>query len=104
MVIPAKLNKKEGMIPVLIDAILLNTKVKITEVNKGCIKNHKGPNMVCLYTVTISRFTKSHSKSLYLQISLKLRSISFPLGEISYNQSDSSVVFNTRIFKVVFIF
>jgi hypothetical protein len=47
-VIPARLKRKAGMIPVEIDAILLKTRVKITEVNSGWIKNHKGPSTVCL--------------------------------------------------------
>lgn len=56
-------------------------------VNSGWIKYHKGPRTVCLYTVTMLLFTNSSSKSLYLQISLKLRSMNFRFGEISYNQS-----------------
>lgn len=75
---PAKLNKNEGIpLPVGIAARLLNISVKITEVNKGCIKYHKGPNKVCLYCVMISRFTNKNNKSRYLHISLKLISISF---------------------------
>lgn len=35
IVIPAKLNKNGGTVPVEILATLLNIKVKITEVNKG---------------------------------------------------------------------
>ena len=49
MVIPARLNKKEGIPPVTIPATLLNTKVKITEVNKGCMKYQRGLKLsVCI--------------------------------------------------------
>jgi hypothetical protein len=32
----------------IILAILLNIRVKIIDVNKGCIRYHRGPKMVCL--------------------------------------------------------
>ncbi len=64
MVIPAKLNKNGGTAPVEIFATLLKIKVKIKDVNRGSIRYQRGPNTVCLYIVTISRFTKSSNKSL----------------------------------------
>ena len=47
-VIPAKLNKKGGTVPVLIPAKLLKIIVNVIEVNSGCIKYHSGPKTVCL--------------------------------------------------------
>lgn len=48
MVMPAKLNKNGGTVPVSIPAKLLNMMVKVMEVNKGCIKYQRGPKTVCL--------------------------------------------------------
>ena len=59
----------------------------MTEVNKGWIKYHRGPRMVCLEAVTTSRFTKSMSKSRYCQTSLRFKLKSLFFGVISNNQS-----------------
>ena len=48
MDMPAKLNKNGGTVPVSILATLLNIIVKVRAVNKGWIKYHKGPKIVCL--------------------------------------------------------
>ena len=45
---PAKLNKNGGTVPVSILATLLKMSVKVSAVNKGWIKYHNGPRMVCL--------------------------------------------------------
>ena len=52
IVTPAKLNKKGEIEPLLSTSIFpipLKTKVKITDVIKGCIIYQNGPRMVCLY-------------------------------------------------------
>ena len=86
MVIPAKLNKNGGTVPVLIPAKLLKIIVNVMDVNNGCIKYQSGPKTVCLYTVVMSRFTKRNSKSLYCQTSFKLSVKNLFLGVISNNQ------------------
>ena len=88
MVIPAKLNKNGGTVPVLIPAKLLKIMVNVIEVNTGCIEYQSGPKTVCLYMVTTSLFTKRNSKSLYCQTSLRLSVKNLFLGVISNNQGE----------------
>ena len=82
MVIPAKLNKNGGTLPVLMPAKLLKIIVNVKDVNNGCIKYQRGPKTVCLCAVTKSRFTKRNNKSRYCQISLKFVEKNLFLGVI----------------------
>ena len=72
-----------GIPSVEIPAILPNTVVKIIVVKIGCMKNQRGPNIVCLYIEIKSLFTNKNNKSLNFQISLMLTSKRFFLGLIS---------------------
>ena len=57
-----------------------NTTMNMMVVMMGCIKNHSGPRIVCLYHVTISRFTNMRYKSGYCQISPKSTESRLDLG------------------------
>jgi hypothetical protein len=63
--------------------MLVKTTKNTTVVNKGCIKCHNGPKIVCLYCAVKSRFTNIHMRSLYFQTSLRLMSRRWDWGLIS---------------------
>lgn len=69
-----------GSPSVLILAMPPNTTMNMMVVMMGWIKNHSGPRMVCLYQVTISRFTNMRYKSRYCQSSPKSTSSKLDLG------------------------
>ena len=67
--------------------MLVNTTRNTTVVNKGCMKCHNGPRMVCLYCAVKSRFTNIQSRSRYFQTSLRLMSRRWDWGFISKSHS-----------------
>ena len=67
--------------------MLVKTTKNTTVVNKGCIKCHNGPRMVCLYCAVKSRFTNIQRRSRYFQTSLRLMSRRWDWGFISKSHS-----------------
>jgi len=70
-------------------AIPPNTTMYMMVVNAGCMKNHNGPRMVCLYWVTMSRLTNIDHRSRYCQISAKSTCRSLSLGLMTVVQVSS---------------